>query len=102
MVVTNRLVYVVRGGGLANVTQDRGPVCHRFVVTPRSKAIAERVHVGIGAHARVAKEIPRAAHALAPLEYDETLLRAFHLQMAGSANTRQSGAHDNNVEVFHF
>jgi len=101
MAVTNRLVYVVLGGSLAYVTQYRRTVCHRLVVAPRPEAIAERVHVGIGAHAGIAKQIPCATHPLAAFEYDETLRRTLHLQMAGSANTRQPGAHDYHVEVFH-
>src|SRR5919205_1513407 len=101
MVVADRLVNVVLGGSVTDVTENRRTIRHRFVVAPRPEAITERVHVGIGAHARIAKEIPRAAHPLAPFEYDETLRRILHLQMARSANTRQARAHDYNVEVFH-
>src|SRR5215510_11955794 len=101
MVVTDRLVYVVLSGCLTDITQDRRTICHRFVVTPWPEAVTERVHVGIGAHARVAKEIPGAAHPLAPFEYDETLCRTLHLQMTGSAHTRQPRSHDYHVDVFH-
>ena len=83
MVVANRFVYAVLGGRLADVVEDGGPVGHGLVVTPRAEAIAERVHVGVGADAWVTKQVPRAAHRLAPFEDDETLLRALYLQMAG-------------------
>src|SRR6185503_17275523 len=101
MVVADRLVNVVLGGCVANVTENRRSICHRFVVTPRPEAVTERIHVGIRTHARIAEEIPRATHPFAPFEYDETFRRTLHLQMARSANTRQPGAHDYDVEVFH-
>ncbi len=101
MVVADRLVNVVLGSGFTNVTENRRTSRHRFVVAPRPEAITERVHVGIGAHARVAKQVPRAAHTFAPLEYDETLPRTRHLQMACPANTRQPRAHDYDVEMLH-
>ncbi len=101
MVVADRLVDAVLGGSLADVAEDRGAVGHRLVVTPRAEAIAERVHVGVGADAWIAKQIPGAAHRLAPFEDDETLLRALALQMAGPANPRQPRPHDYHIHVLH-
>src|ERR1051325_10607472 len=99
MVVANRFVYFVLGGCLANVAQDCITVRDRPRIAPRSERIAERVHVGIGAHARIAKQIPSAAHRVAPFEYDETLLRALHLQVTGCADTRESCAHYYHVHI---
>src|SRR5262245_23531128 len=101
MVVADRPGYVVLSGGIADVTEDRGTFGHRLVVTPGTKSIAERVHVGVRADAWIAKQIPRAAHRLAAFEYDETLARAFELQMAGPANPRQPGAHDYHIHMLH-
>src|SRR5689334_8059133 len=101
MVVTNRFVDVVLNGGLANVAEDCAAVCDGSRIAPRAKRIAERVHVGVGADTRIAKEIPGAAHRVAPFEYDEALLRALHLQMAGCADPRQPRAHDYHVHVLH-
>src|SRR5687767_13446255 len=47
MVVANRFVDVVLGGSIANVAEDRWTISHRLVVTPRTEAIAERVHVRV-------------------------------------------------------
>ena len=101
MVVADRLIDSVLGGSLADVFEDGGRVGHGLVFTPRTEAIAERVHVGVGADAWIAKQIPRAAHRLAPFEDDETLLRALSLQMAGPADSRQPGTYDYDVNVLH-
>src|SRR5215217_4357453 len=101
MAVADRFVDAELVGGLADVSQDRVPVGDGLRVTPWAKAIAERVHVGVGANARVSKEIPRAAHCLASFQYDEGLVRALHLEMAGAANSGQPRAHDDYVHVLH-
>lgn len=101
MVVTNCLVYVVFGGGVADVLEDSWSIRHGLRFTPWAEAIAERVHVGIGADAWITKQIPGAAHPLAPFENYETLLRALELEMAGAADSRQPGAHDYDVKVLH-
>jgi hypothetical protein len=86
MVVANRFVYAELGGSLVDITQDRWTIGDGLRVTPRAKAIAECVHVGVGADAWIPKKIPRAAHRRASFEYDEGLRRALHLQMAGAAD----------------
>src|SRR5687768_5403849 len=99
MVVTNHFVYAVLGGCVANVVEDRGTVGHRFSSAPGAKAIAERVHVGIGADAWISKQVPRSAHLLAPFENDKTLLGALALEMAGPADPRQPRPYDNDIHV---
>src|SRR5690242_12542097 len=101
MVVTDGLIYVVLGRSFTNVIENRRPISHRLVFTPRAKAITERVHVGVGAHARITKQVPRATHRLAPFEHDKTLARAQRLQMTRTSNPRQSRSDDDDVKVLH-
>src|ERR1051325_10207557 len=101
MLVTDRFFDVELRGSFANVIEDRASLCNRFRITPRTERITERVHVGVGANPRVAKQIPRAAQRVACFEYDETLLRALALEMAGRADSRQPRAHHYHVEVLH-
>src|SRR5215213_4137021 len=101
MVVADRFIYAELCSGFADVTQDRWSIGDSLGVTPRAEAITQRVHVGVGADAGVSKQVPRAAHRLASFEYDEALRRAFHFQVAGSANARQPRAHHYDVYVLH-
>src|SRR6185369_8833068 len=101
MAVSDSFVYTEFGGGVADVVQYRGTIGDGLGVTPRAKAIAERVHVGVGSDAWITKEIPRATDRSAPFEYDEALVTAVHLQMTRSTNPRQPGAHNDDVDVLH-
>ena len=101
MVVTDRFIDAVLARRFTYVAQDCGTSGDCLRVAPGTKAIAERVHVGVGTDARVAKEIPRAAHRLVTFQYDETLAGALHPEVAGSANPRQSRADDDYVHVLH-
>ena len=101
MVVADRLVHFIFGGGVADVFEDGGRVGHGLVFTPGTEAIAERVHVGVGADTWITKQIPRTAHPLAPFEDNETLLRAFSLQMAGATDPRKACAYEYDVNVLH-
>lgn len=44
---------------------------------------------------------PRCHHGLAPFENGETFAGAKALEMAGSANTRQAGTDDQDIQMFH-
>src|SRR5690242_569458 len=101
MVVADHSVYAILDGGPADVVEDRRTVGHGLRLAPRTKAVAECVHVAVGANAGVTKQIPGAADRVATFEYDETLLRALHSQMASAANPRQPSTHDYDVYVFH-
>ena len=61
-------VDAVLGGGLLHVVEDRGAVGDRLRLAPGLEAVAERVHVAVGADARIAEEVPGAAHRRAPFE----------------------------------
>src|SRR6185369_14353001 len=101
MAVSDSFVYTEFGGGVADVIQDRGTIGDGLGVTPRTKAIAERVHVGVGTDAWITKEIPRATDRFAPFEYDEALVGAVHFEMTRSTDPRQPRTHDNDVHVLH-
>src|SRR6185369_12462643 len=101
MVVADEFVDVVFSGSRANVVEDRWTISHRLVIAPGTKAIPERVHIGVGANARIFKEIPRSPHPFAPFEYDKTLRRARAPDMTGPANPRQPRTHDYDIHVLH-
>jgi hypothetical protein len=89
---------LVRGGG-ADVPQDRRAVRDRLVVVPGPERVAEREHVGVGADARVAEQVPGAADGAARLEDGVRRPRALGLQVMARADAGQSGADDEDVEV---
>src|SRR5262249_23703917 len=99
VIETDLLPHAVLGGGLVDVAQDRRPVGDRLRLAPRLEGVPERVHVRVPAHARVAEQGPRPAQALASLEDRETPRRAARLQVAGGADTRETGADDQHVQV---
>src|SRR5690606_11842046 len=66
----------VLAGGLLDVLADERAVGDGLRVLPGLELVPERVHVRVGAHARVAEQIPRATHALAALQQRERLARA--------------------------
>src|SRR4051812_44213131 len=99
MVETDVLVDAVIGCGFAHVIENARTVGDRLRLGPRPERIAEREHVAVGADARIAKQIPRAADAVAALEDDVALARAFLLQVPAGANAGQAGADDQHVEM---
>ena len=86
-------------GGVADVAQDRGAVGDRLRLGPRPEAVAERVHVGVGADPGVAEEVPGAADPLARLEDRVALAGTALLQVMGGADAREPGADDQHVDM---
>ena len=54
----------------------------------------------VGADAWITKQVPGTADAVAALEDDEALVRAFLLKMKARADAGKTGADDQNVEMF--
>ena len=100
MVEADLLVDAVLGRGLAHIVQDPRPVGDRLRLGPRLERIAEREHVAVGADAGIAKQVPGAADAVAALQDDVALARAFLLQVIARADAGQAGADDQDVEMF--
>ena len=90
---------IVRGG-LADIVPDSRPTCDRLVRLPWTKRKSKGVHIGIGPHARIAEEIPRAPDCIARLENRVGFSGKRGLQMVGGINTGHSGANDQYVEIF--
>src|SRR5690349_12590553 len=101
MVVADRFIDFVFGRGLTDIVENRRTISHRLVFTPGAEAITERVHVGVGAHAGITKEVPRATHRIAPFENDKTFARAQRLQVTRAPNPRQPRSHDDDVNMLH-
>src|SRR6185436_18492764 len=88
------------GGGFLHVVEDRRAVGNCLGGTPRLEAVAERVHVAVGANARVAEEIPGAAHRRATFEDEVALARASLVKVDGGPDAGKAGAYDDHVKVF--
>ncbi|SIM14672.1 Uncharacterised protein [Mycobacteroides abscessus subsp. abscessus] len=85
---------------LGHVLPDGGAVGDALGARPGPEVVAEREHVRIRAHTRVAEQIPGAADALARLQHHELLARQLTGDTARHADTRDPGAHDDNVDMF--
>ena len=86
------------GRGFPHIAQDRRPVGNRPRFPPRFEGIAQRVHIAVRAHARVAKQIPGAAAVVARLDNTQAAVGTFALEMAGRADTREPGADNQYVD----
>ena len=82
-----------------HVVEDRLAVGDRLRRRPRPEAVAERVHVGVGADPGIAEEVPGAADRLARLEDREALARATLLQVMGGADPGDPGADDKHIDA---
>ena len=97
--VADALVDAVLRCGLADVAEDRRAVGQRLVALPGTEPVAQRVHVGVRAHARVAEEIPGAATGLARLEDRVAATRDVGGEVAGRADPGEPCPHDQDVDV---
>jgi hypothetical protein len=87
------------GGGIANVAEDCRAVRDRLGLRPRPEPVAEGVHVGIGPHPGIPKQIPRPPDGGARLKNRVRLAREGRLQVVGGADAGQAGADDQHVDV---
>jgi hypothetical protein len=85
--------------GVLDVAADGFAVGQRPRTGPRAEGVAERVHVGVGAHAGVAEQVPGAPDPLAGLEQHEARAGAEPAQVHGGADARQTGTDDDDVDV---
>src|ERR1700677_2951862 len=88
------------GCRLADVAEDRLATRDRLGVRPWPEGVAERVHVGIRAYARVSEQVPGAADAIPGLEDRVALIRAVCLQVVAGADAGQPGPYDQHVHMF--
>src|SRR5688500_2783630 len=94
-------VYSELRGRLADVVEYGGPVGDCLRLTPGAEAVAERVHVRVGADARITEQVPGASHRAAPLENHKTFLRALLPEVARRAYTGEPGPHHQHVYMLH-
>ena len=86
--------------GVADVIPDGWATRDGFVRVPRPKRKSQRVHIRIGADARIAEEIPSSADCIAGFQNRVGFSREGSLQMVSSINTGYAGAHDQHVKMF--
>ena len=99
MVEADLAVDAVLARGLAHVVQDGLAVGDGLGPGPRLERVAEREHVGVRAHARIAKQVPRAADAVAGLENGKIPAGALLPQVTGRPDARKTGADNDDVDV---
>src|SRR6267143_6881984 len=99
MAIPNRSINPVVASCFANVVQYGGAVGDRFGLAPWPKLVSERVHIGIGAYSRIAKQVPGPAHGVSALQNGKALRRALRLEVIRRANPRETRAHDQYVKV---
>src|SRR6266481_6492222 len=79
MAIPNRSINPVVASCFANVVQYGGAVGDRVGLAPWPKLVSERVHIGIGAYSRIAKQVPGPAHGVSALQNGKALRRALRL-----------------------
>ena len=99
VLVADRLVDAEHARRVLDVIEDGLAVGDGLVAMPRAKAVAKREHVGVRADARVAEQIPRAAHRRAALQDCETGRRTTLAQVVSRAHARQACTDDQHIEL---
>src|SRR5204863_4933190 len=66
---------------------------------PGPEREAQGEHVGVGAHSRIAEQVPRPADPRARFEDDEAFARAALLEAASNIDAGNPGADDQHVDV---
>ena len=85
--------------GVADVVEDRGAVGDRLGALPGPEAVAQRVHVGVRADARVAEQVPGTADRIARLENRECLTGTALAQLTCRADAGEACTEDQHIEV---
>jgi hypothetical protein len=80
--------------------QNARPVADVLDLLPRTEGISERVHVGVGAHAGIAEQVPGAADLRTRLYDDVALAGTAGLQAVSRADPGESCSDDEDVGVF--
>lgn len=93
------LVDAVHGRRAFDVFEDRLAVGDGLALGPRTKAEAQRVHIGVGSDAGVAEQLPGATHGGALLQDRVGLGRTAVLKMPGCTHAGDTRPHDHDVKM---
>src|SRR4029077_12971025 len=85
---------------IAHILQNARPVADVLNLLPWAEGISERVHVGVGAHAGIAEQVPSAANLRSRFEDDVALAGTTRLETVSRADAGESGSDNDHVEVF--
>lgn len=86
-------------GRIADIFENGWAVGDGLCIAPGAKGIAEGEHIGIGAHAGIAKEVPGAAHSWACFEDCVGLFRAVGLKAIARTDAGEACTDDDDVEM---
>ncbi len=88
-------------GRVLQIVEDRGAIGDGLGFLPGAKGKAQGVHVGVGADARIAEQVPGAPHGLAAFENRVGPPGAEGLQVIARADAGNPGADHQHVEMLH-
>ncbi|MNO93284.1 hypothetical protein D3C76_848810 [compost metagenome] len=85
--------------GVLDVAPDRGTVSQHLGAVPKAELVAVAEHVGVGADAWIAEQVPGSAHALTPFQNGEITVGELVHQMASRADAGQACTDDQGIEM---
>src|SRR5690242_17431991 len=85
---------------LTDVFQDGWAIRDGFRLAPGAKAVAKGMHIGVGADARIAEQVPGAANRVPAFQDSIGLLRRARLQVIGRGDARYARSNDQDINVF--
>src|SRR5690348_8839300 len=100
MAEADLLINAVFRRRLADVLQDGWAIRDGFRLAPGAEAIAQRMHIGVGADAWIAEQVPRAANRVPAFEDGVGLCRAARLQIIRRGDAGYPRSNDQDINVF--
>src|SRR3954466_9223400 len=97
----NLPVDAVYSRSVANVFQNRRTIRNCLCARPRTETVTERVHVGVGTHARITEDIPGSSDRFTSLEHPVREGRAFRLEIVSRSNAGKACSNDEDIDVLH-
>jgi hypothetical protein len=86
-------------GRISQIVEDGRSIGNYFRSFPWPERVREREHVGIGANAREAEQVPGATNLRARFENDISFAGTASLQTITSPDAGKTGADDHDIEV---
>ena len=96
---TNVAINAELSRSFLHVLENCGTISNGLIGNPRLERISEGVHVAIGTHTWIAKQIPGTAYRVTALKNQITAIRAHRLQVPAGTDTRKPGTYDDDVHV---
>src|SRR5579872_1675167 len=99
VVVADLLVNAADRCRLANIGEDGGAARDGFRILPGAEGIAQRIHVGVGADAGIAEQVPGSADLAPTFEDGIAFIGAARPQIVGSGDAGKPRADDQDIHM---